>query len=125
MASAFIKAFPFKLTIMIKTLLTAFVVSGMLGFTAQAQTTPAGTAPTGNRTAGTTDSPVDPTSKTNQAVSGMSGQSNTAPDRSTTGNRTAGTTNNPVDPTSNPTGTTRSNNMSTRKTRKTKTSVSH
>ena len=52
---------------MTKTLLSALVISGMLGLTAQAQTTPA--TPAGNHTAGTTSNPVDPTSKTGQAVS--------------------------------------------------------
>jgi hypothetical protein len=129
MAFYFVKFFSFRLTIMIKTLLTAFVISGTLSFAAQAQTTPASTATPGNHTAGTTANPVDPTSKTGQTVSGVTGQGasgNTTPDRpTTTGNHTAGTTNNPVDPTSNLAGATRSDNTSTRKTHKTKTRASN
>ncbi|MCI1185992.1 hypothetical protein MON38_01070 [Hymenobacter sp. DH14] len=116
---------------MTKTLLSTLILSGLLALTAQAQTTPA--TPAGNHTAGTTSNPVDPTSKTGQAVSGTNRNSsprNMAPDRPTTpGNHTAGTTDNPVDPTSK-TGqavsdSKRSTDMSTRKTRKTKTRVSY
>ena len=117
---------------MTKTLLSALVISGMLGLTAQAQTTPA--TPAGNHTAGTTSNPVDPTSKTGQAVSGSTGRNssprNMAPDRpSTPGNHTAGTTSNPVDPTSK-TGQAvsddkRTTDMGSRKSRKTKTRGSY
>lgn len=97
-------------------LLTAFVVSGMLSFTAQAQTTPTGTAPAGSRTAGTTATPVNPTSKTSQANSG-----DTAPNRSSTaGSRNVTTSNNPVDATGKPVGDTQLNNTSTGKSRKPK-----
>ena len=117
---------------MTRTLFSALVISGLLTLTAQAQTTPA--TPAGNHTAGTTTNPVDPTSKTGQAVSGSTGRStssrNQAPDRpSTPGNHTAGTTTNPVDPTSK-TGQAVSNDktttdMSTRKSRKMKTRASY
>lgn len=106
MASSFTKAFSFQLTIMMKTILTALVVAGMLSFTAQAQTTPAGT----------TTKPVAPTSKTSQGNSG-----NTAPNRSSTaGTYTTGTSNNPVDATGKPVGTTQPTNTSTGKTQKPK-----
>jgi hypothetical protein len=96
---------------MIKTILTALVVSGMLRFTAQAQTTPAGTAP-----AGTTAKPVSPTSKTGQGNS-----NNAAPNRSSTaGVSNAETSNNPVDATGKPVGTTPSNSTSTVKAQKPK-----
>jgi hypothetical protein len=96
---------------MIKTILTALVVSGMLSFTAQAQTTPAGTAP-----AGTTAKLVSPTSKTGQGNS-----NNAAPNRSSTaGVSNAETSNNPVDATGKPVGTTPSNSTSTVKAQKPK-----
>ncbi|MCC2546171.1 hypothetical protein LJY25_06920 [Hymenobacter sp. BT175] len=117
---------------MFKPLLSVFAFSLVLSVAAQAQTTPANTptpttqrTPSGNRTAGTTDQPVDPTSKTStqradagaqlrrgkgraanpggtgdtrgRAHSG--GQGHTTP-RTPSGNHTAGTTANPVDPTS-------------------------
>jgi hypothetical protein len=91
---------------MIKTLLTALTVAGMLHFTAQAQTTPAGT----------TAKPVGPTRKAGQGNS-----SNTAPNRSSTAGVTnAETSNNPVDATGKPVSTTESNSTSTVKTQKPK-----
>ncbi|MFD2720092.1 hypothetical protein ACFST9_15320 [Hymenobacter monticola] len=114
---------------MIKPLLSTFLVAGLLGPAAQAQTTPAGAPTTGNHTAGTTTNPVDPTSKVGQKVSGTMGRnssSHNAPDRPTTsGNHTAGTTANPVDPTSNSADATRSNGMNNRQTRKTKSRTSN
>lgn len=102
---------------MTKTLFSALTVALLLGAgSAYAQTTPP--TPTGNRTAGTTTNPVDPTSNTGSKVSGTTGtttggtmttdtppSTNTAPSGATTtqtptGNRTAGTTAYPVDPTS-------------------------
>lgn len=89
-----------------KTLLTALVVSGMLSFTAPAQTAPVGTpTKSGN-----------PTSKTGQRNSG-----DTAPNRSSTaGTPNAETSNNPVDATGKPVSTTPSNTTSTVKARKPK-----
>ncbi|SFP98656.1 hypothetical protein [Hymenobacter arizonensis] len=97
---------------MIKHLLPALALSLAFGINAQAQTTTPNT-PTGNRTAGTTEAPVDPTSKTGQQISGATGNgaantdTDTAPvapgtttPRTPTGNRTAGTTSQPIDPTS-------------------------
>lgn len=96
---------------MIKTILTALVVSGALSLTAQAQTTPAG-----SRTAGTTATSGNKTSKAGQGNSG-----DMAPNRSSTaGTPSAATSNNPVDATGKPLGTTPSNSTSTVKTRKPK-----
>jgi len=92
---------------MSKTLLTALVVAGMLSFSAQAQTMPAGTTP-----AGATTKPA----KTSQGNSG-----DMAPNRSSTaGNPAAATSNNPVDATGKPVGTTQSTTTSSSKTRKPK-----
>jgi hypothetical protein len=89
-----------------KTLLMALVVPGMLCFTAQAQTIPAGTPAKS----------ISPTSKTGQGNSG-----NTAPNRSSTaGVSNAQTSNNPVDATGKPVGTTESNSTSTVKAQKRK-----
>jgi len=91
-----------------KTLLTALAVTGMLSFTAQAQTTPAGTAPAGSRSAGT--------SKTSQTNSG-----NMAPNRSSTaGTPSVATSNDPVDATGKPVSTAPSNTTSTVKKQKPK-----
>ena len=87
-----------------KTLLAAFVVAGLLRFTAQAQTTPASTKA------------AAPTSKTGQGNSG-----DTAPNRSSTaGTPTATTSNNPVDATGKPVNATPSTKMSTGKPQKPK-----
>ena len=118
---------------MFKHLLSTAALSLTLAAAAQAQTAP---ATTGNRTAGTTANPVDPTSKVGQQVSGTTGQgaSNATPDRpapragispnTPTGNHTAGTTDNPVDPTSKVgqqvKGANRSTERAARKTTKTK-----
>lgn len=85
---------------MIKPLLLAFGVAGMLSSTAQAQTTPA----MGSRAASTSA-----TSKTSQSNSG-----DMAPNRSSTaGTSAAATSNNPVDATGKPVNTTPSNTTST------------
>ena len=97
-------------------LFTAVIVAGTLCYKAQAQTTPASTAATGNHPAGTPAKLVGPASKTSQGNS-----SNTAPNRSSTaGVPNAATSNNPVDATGKPVGTTESNNTSTVKTQKPK-----
>lgn len=112
---------------MTKHLLSTLGLALLLSAAAQAQTTPprggAGATtprtPAGNRTAGTTANPVDPTSNTGSQVSGATGTSTggssagTSTSRSSdpapagavtpetpTGNHTAGTTAYPVDPTS-------------------------
>jgi hypothetical protein len=107
--------FFFRLTIMIKTLLTAFAVFGMFGFTAQAQTTPTGSATMGSRPAGTATKSATSTSKTMQSNSG-----NMAPNRSSTAGHPAATSNNPVDATGKPVGTTQSATMGTSTSQKPK-----
>jgi hypothetical protein len=100
-----------------KRFLFTFALSALLYSAASAQTAPNAQTtqqtPTGNRTAGTTANPVDPTSNNSKAISGATGtgSANTTSDavpagnaRTTqhtpTGNHTAGTTSEPVDPTS-------------------------
>jgi hypothetical protein len=89
---------------MIKTLLTVVAVVGITRFSAEAQTTPAGSHP-----AGTPAKSGGSIRKTAQDNSG-----NTAPNRSSTaGVSNAATSNNPVDATGKPMGTTESNSTST------------
>ncbi|MBJ6144378.1 hypothetical protein [Hymenobacter sp. BT559] len=101
---------------MITKLLLALAVAGVVGSAAQAQTTPAGTAPAGGRMAGTAAKAGASPSKSSQANSG-----NMAPNRSSTaGSYSTGTSNNPVDATGKPVSATQSGNTSTGKAPKTK-----